>query len=329
MKGYKFKKFNSSFYFADEDDKDYAPPLDDEQQSQIADVIETVRPKFKTKKKDDAPPVEPKEKEEEEEEEIEEKPIPAELPPDDDGTVDLATLGREELEAVITDNKLEVEVTKEMSDEEVRKAILGTAVDEDEEVNPLEALQNLIMGDDEPPPVVEPKDKPPVEPPEVDIEEFLTEEDFEGVFEDRKKFNKLLSQVYAKAKDDARKEAADELRPVLQGQVKKTVSAGMTVERFWNKNQDLAPISKLVSAAASKVQAANPKMSLGQVYDTAGKEVRKALAQVQKEKKPKKKDGAQNFAQPVKGRKTTTVKRTSKEVGGEISQLIKFNEGEK
>ena len=104
----------------------------------------------------------------------------------------------------------------------------------------------------------------------------------------------------------------------------------MIVERFWNKNQDLAPISKLVSAAAAKVQAKNPKMSLGQVYDTAGKEVRKALALVQKDKKTKKKDGSQSFAQPVKGRKTITVtKKSSAALGGEISQLIKFNEGEK
>lgn len=137
------------------------------------------------------------------------------------------------------------------------------------------------------PPKVEPEPEPdpaPVKDPEIQIEDFVGENDLDDLTRDPEKFNSILNNIYKRAIEAARKEMKDQNESVIKSIpdiTKSTLAVYSMLEKarndFYAENKDLKAFPKVVSAVFEEKMAENPDKPYNEVLKLVGPEVRVRL----------------------------------------------------
>jgi len=96
--------------------------------------------------------------------------------------------------------------------------------------------------------------------------EFVNEEEFDEILQDRAKLNAKLNEVYAQAAQSAAAQASAEMRRQLQMQ--------QMANDFYTANPDLQPYREFVGTAADTLIKRNPNLTYAQLMDKVAKATR-------------------------------------------------------
>lgn len=123
----------------------------------------------------------------------------------------------------------------------------------------------------------------PIEVKEVD---YITKDTMGDTFDeaDVKNMNKVLNKVVSESNKQGRRVAMQDVFRLIPQIVDSRVKGHLAAMEFWNKNEDLKTLADkhpglrdYVEIKSNEVQDANPKFTLGQVFNTVEKEVRALL----------------------------------------------------
>lgn len=145
---------------------------------------------------------------------------------------------------------------------------------EDEGVSSNEKLMNLIntMTAAKTPAVVE-KDVKGDELEELFPESF----DLDEVFESKENFSKFIHQVIAHTLQKSQENLSTYVPSVVGNQVKQQQALQTVVNDYFNLNSDLSAVRPFVGQVANMVAQEDPKKSVVEVLNEAGKRTREAL----------------------------------------------------
>lgn len=145
--------------------------------------------------------------------------------------------------------------------------------------------------------------------------EFVTEEEFEKLFESPKSMNAVLSRVYQRALEDARKSVTTDVVGMVGKLVSEQMALHQLVTDFYARNQDLLPYRQFVGFMANKIQAQHPDWDYTKVFEETEKEVRKALKLTKEETRSRRRPA---FAKAPGSRRT----RTEPEIPPEQKEIL-------
>lgn len=148
---------------------------------------------------------------------------------------------------------------------------------------------------------------PVIEKPEpIDFSEIVTEELFEEVTNDRKKFVSLLNTVATAARDKAVEHSARSIPVIAASEVNRTMSAAETAGNFYKVNKDLAQFKPTVRAIFEDMIVKNPGLSPAEILnDRLAPEVRSRLGLKAPVAAAKKTAGKRPNTAPGTGGRTT------------------------
>jgi len=127
----------------------------------------------------------------------------------------------------------------------------------------------------------EPKPEPKPEPEEFKELSFVNnEEELDDFIRDPVKLNSVLNKVYKAGMDAMRKAQEDTLRgipDIVKTNVTTQASLKKLADDFWENNKDLKPFRKVTAAVYEEIASENPEMTVAEVFDKIGPEVRSRL----------------------------------------------------
>lgn len=92
--------------------------------------------------------------------------------------------------------------------------------------------------------------------------EFITQEEFNGIFENRELLNKALTRVYNRGLEDGLRSMPD----ALGQQVTHQVTMAAAAQEFFRVNQDLLEFRPYLSDVAARVEAENPELDYASLF---------------------------------------------------------------
>lgn len=121
----------------------------------------------------------------------------------------------------------------------------------------------------------EPQQRGEEEPQETEVEilEFVTEDEFEEALDNRENLNRLLTRVAVKTQEQMMRQIPDLVAQTAQRQSELDKS----ISSFWEDNSDLVEHQDYVAFVANQVQSENPDASYDAVLEETGKRVRSEL----------------------------------------------------
>jgi len=157
-----------------------------------------------------------------------------------------------------TEDKTEVEESEtEMSAEDIRKQLNEVAA----EMLKNQTTQVEEVGEDEE------KTKQEI------IEQFVSEENFEEITSSPEALNKVLSNVYNKAVENA----LTRILPSVNQIVAQQMHVRNLVDNFYKENADLAPYKEFVGFLANQILSKNPDWAYEKVFEEVEKLARAKL----------------------------------------------------
>lgn len=139
----------------------------------------------------------------------------------------------------------------------------------------IERLEGQIASQQEPTPDPEPEPEP--EPLTVDPVEFVDEETFAAIQEDRGKLNEVLNNLFVKALNTSREQFLKETPNIVESTVGRQQQLATTAKQFYEQNSDLKPHAQYVGYVANNVRAEMPNKPLKDVLAETAKRVRNTL----------------------------------------------------
>lgn len=124
-------------------------------------------------------------------------------------------------------------------------------------IDQLEAKQNLTPVEDAPP----------------EMQEFISEEDFNNIYTDRSVLNNAIN----KAMLAARESSLQAIPRVAEPLIRSISHLTNVTERFWDKNSDLLPYRSLIISSINQIEQTEPNLSAAQKMEKAGNMVRENL----------------------------------------------------
>jgi hypothetical protein len=210
------------------------------------------------------------EEEPEEDEEIEEE--------EEEEDVDLTTMTRTELKQYIKEKELDVKVYKNMSDEDIRTAIMSQGESDVEQMRKWmnEQARLALTGSQQPQQTQEPAQTPPaqaqpsVQQTPADEAQtlklspmtFVSKEEADAIADDPTKINDVLNKVYQKGIQ----ESLIRVLPIMSSQIQTSLALHTMVQGFYQDNPDLQPYKDVVGFVANRVQAEHPDWDLVKVF---------------------------------------------------------------
>ena len=127
--------------------------------------------------------------------------------------------------------------------------------------------------------IVKPKKKKVAQPELMELSDLedLNDDDFKKIISNPKDFIGFLKNYGSQVAQQTETKILKELPKKLKATVKTEMDFDRAATTFWNANDDLKPAAEFVAQMASRIKALNPKKSNLEVFNEAGKEVRKSL----------------------------------------------------
>jgi len=173
-----------------------------------------------------------------------------------------------------------------------------------------------------------PEEKPDIKPalPDVSDQDFIGDLDLDEVTRDSKEFNKVLNNIYKKARLDGEQAIISRLPELITSQVNAINTMQKAVEEFYTANEDLKAFSKVVSVVTQELAQGNKEQTLDNLMTNVESEVRKRLslprkAAEKKEDPPKKEVPRLPGKSSSAGKSTTETKIKSLE--SELEEMNK------
>lgn len=180
---------------------------------------------------------------------------------------------REEPEAEGQEEQEEQGEQEEPSKDEVIKQLR-------EEVNRL-SQGEPEAGQREQPEREEPEGEQREEPEEQTLEfegqEFVTEEEFDEIIQDRNKLNEVLNKVAFQSAKAAREAVLRQVPEVVSKTTNRQMSVRQAVQNFYQENPDLQEYGSYVGHIANRIKAENPDLGMNDILSKAGQEARSKL----------------------------------------------------
>lgn len=199
---------------------------------------------------------------EEKKEEAKEEPKP------EDKKVEEPPKEEEKKEAKAPEEKLPVETPKEPQPDERDTTITELRA----KLAALEAEKLTPEKKPEPP-----KPETKLEEPKIEDQDFLGELDLDEVTRDPKEFNKLLNNLYKKARTDGEQAIITKLSSVISSQIETTKIVEKAGEDFYKANEDLKGFPKVVKVVFDEIAQKDPNRTLDEVMKDVALETRKRL----------------------------------------------------
>lgn len=153
------------------------------------------------------------------------------------------------------------------------------------------------------------KEKEPeevVEPvPQVTAQDFIDDDSFEKVLENREAFNDVLNKVFKGAVEFATEAVLKRIPQVVQRQVTHETSTQQMVDSFYRRNKDLLPLRNYVAVEYQEVLSESPELALSDALNETAKRLRKKLGMAKvgaapvnrRDRKPSLPDGSRSRPQ--------------------------------
>ena len=235
--------------------------LDDILNPKDEDLDEDVTPSDEELEEVEDPP--------EEEEEVEEETEDAVLDEEDEG-------GGEEEEG---------EAEEEEEPEEEEEAVDYLAILNQQAAEIAELKKGVVKEEPaEEEEVVEQDVQPAAEESSVKLEpiDFLKDLDIDDVAAEPETFNQVMNSVLKHATTIATQQVLRSIPNVVYQQVNYVTQIQRVAEAWWKENEDLKPVTNLVTQAIDKEAAENPGKSFEEIFNEAGKKIRKTLGLAKK-----------------------------------------------
>ena len=130
-------------------------------------------------------------------------------------------------------------------------------------------------------PAPKPSVEPTPAPKSAEPKEFVSEEEYDSIFENRENLNQLLSKVYNQAVTDTVDKAVQEAQRKLGSEVdsrtRAYTQAVKVIDDFFRENADLEPYAEQVQQVAVAIRQRRPGASTKEVLSEAGKQMRKIV----------------------------------------------------
>lgn len=120
---------------------------------------------------------------------------------------------------------------------------------------------------------------------EAQVQQFITDEEFEEIQSDPRKMNAILNKVYERAREDGRQATLRDIPEVVANTARRQMTLQQIITNFYNENPDLKKHAGYVSYTAKLVRNEMPEASAEEVLQEAEKRVRKDLALRKRAKK--------------------------------------------
>jgi hypothetical protein len=181
--------------------------------------------------------------------------------------------------------QVQVEAPPAAVESETPPAAEAPVVDErDSTIAELRAeMARLALGQGaQPAPEAGPPTTPtPIQAAPASVEFVATEEDLNKILDSKENFNEFLrgfaEKIRTEAVAEAREASLVSLPPLVSNLADQTVSLRLAIKEFYTNNKDLLDYKSIVGFTANKIAAERPELSLDQLIEELGPEVRKIL----------------------------------------------------
>ncbi len=172
-------------------------------------------------------------------------------------------------------------------------------------------------------------DKKVITKDDIDFLEGMTDEEYDAMFEDRKKFNTLLLKVFKKGQEtktfDVSENVLKNIPKLVVEYQKRHNTTQEIVADFYKNNPDLVKVKRTVAAITNEVASEMPDKSIKECFEEVAKRTRTLLGMKspsgKKEQLPP--AGDPNLPDKTKQKKGTNSKAAElKGVAKEINDLI-------
>lgn len=138
---------------------------------------------------------------------------------------------------------------------------------------------------------------------EFESQEFVSEEEFDDIIQDRSKLNEVLNRVALESANATREAILRQLPGIIDQSTSRQLTVRQSIQKFYTDNPDLQEYGSYVGHIANKVRAEKPDAPMVTVLNEAGEQARKDLG-IQKEAKKteeerRKSDEEENNDQPA------------------------------
>ena len=223
---------------------------------------------------------------------VEEEPKEKEETPKEEEKKDLP----KEEELVAKDEEMKEE--EEEEEEEEEDATKSEFAELKAEIAELKAALKAGRQEKEDAPVEE-KEEP------LGAKDFVTDDEYAAVLEDKAALNALLNKVYKDAVEYSTEAVLKRMPRLITQQVSHETANQQMVQEFFLANKDLLPVRRYVAMEFQQVLSSDPSLSYPDALAETAKAVRKTLGltaqqRQQKNKKPSLPDGTRSRQAPRK-----------------------------
>lgn len=178
----------------------------------------------------------------------------------------------------------------------------------------------------------EPEESPQQEPIEVQAEEFVSEEEFDEIIQDRNKLNEVLNRVAAESANAAREAVLRQVPDIVSKTTDRQMTVRQSVQKFYEDNPDLQEYGSYVGHIVNKIRSEKPNAPISDVLNTAGEKAREDLGihkeaeKLEKERRESEQEEPENdspaFAKSGTGRRRGGKKDTRNDFQKQADEML-------
>lgn len=150
---------------------------------------------------------------------------------------------------------------------------------------------------------------------EFDAQEFVSEDEFDEIIQDRSKLNEVLNRVALESANAAREAILRQIPDIVDKTTTRQMTMRQSIQKFYSENPDLQDYGSYVGHIATKIRAEKPDAPMITVLNEAGEKARNDLGlqeQAKEKEEERRKDEKEKEDQPAFAKRGTGPRQGGK-----------------